>query len=91
MNRFNTSDRLLLLASAFLAGSLTLSAQDSVQSLQKALTLHASFDKGFDADFAKGDKRLFTCFRPGNQSEAKPGLNADGKTQRVPSLSLIHI
>jgi hypothetical protein len=85
MNRFNTPGRLIALASAFLTSTLTISAQNSVLPLQKALTLHASFDKGFDADFAKGDKRLFTCFRPGNQSEAKPGLNADGKTQRIAS------
>jgi hypothetical protein len=85
MSRFKRTFRIHLLASAILTCSLSLSAQDSVQALQEALTFHASFDKGFDADFAKGDKRLFTCFRPGNQSEAKPGLNADGKTQLVRS------
>ena len=29
------------------------------RSLSRALTLHASFDKGLDADFARGDK---TCY-----------------------------
>ncbi len=32
--------------------------------LVQALTLHASFDKGFDADFARGDK---TCYAQGKE------------------------
>lgn len=89
MNPVSNSQRLLTLAlgATLLNSVLALSAQGQntadILPLQKSLTLHASFDNGINADFAKGDGRLFTCFRPGNQSEAKPGLNAEGKTQLV--------
>ncbi len=56
---------------------------DTLEDLQGALTFHASFDSGINADFAKGDKRLFTCLRANNQSEARPGLNAEDKTLLV--------
>lgn len=55
-------------------------AADTLSDLKQSLTFHASFDSGVDADFAKGDKRLYTCLRPNNQSEAQPGLNTDNKT-----------
>jgi hypothetical protein len=31
------------------------------QDWKQALTFHASFDKGLDADFALGDKRIYTA------------------------------
>jgi hypothetical protein len=48
------------------------------ESLNQALVFHAGFDQGADADFAAGDKRLFTA--PGRKrTEPKPGLaEADG-------------
>lgn len=70
----------------FLVGSAIAAVQSqaaSITQLQKALTFHASFDQGVNADFAKGDKRLFTGLRPGNQSEATPGLNTNDKTVRL--------
>lgn len=39
----------------FLTSLTTLHAED-LQPLRQALTLHASFDEGFNADFSKGDK-----------------------------------
>src|SRR5262245_52765202 len=41
----------------------------------KDLTLHATFDKGIDADFAKGDARLYTAPNYKEQSAAKAGLH----------------
>ena len=45
---------------------------DSKRTLAKALTLHASFDKGLDADFARGDK---TCFDLQGNKVTKAALN----------------
>ena len=59
--------------------------KDTLNILQQSLTLHASFNEGVDADFAKGDHRLFTCLRPGNQSEARAGLKAGEKIERLSS------
>jgi hypothetical protein len=50
---------------------MTLLAQDWKQSL----TFHASFDRGLDADFALGDKRIYTASDYKAQMEAKPGLD----------------
>ena len=36
-------------------------AATTTASLREALTFHASFDHGPDADFAQGDHRLFTA------------------------------
>ena len=41
--------------------------------LKDSLLLHASFDKGLDADSAAGDPKLYTA-ASGNRSQAKPGL-----------------
>jgi hypothetical protein len=43
--------------------------------LRSALTLHASFDRGIDADFAAGDARLYTAPSYKEQQNAKPGLD----------------
>jgi hypothetical protein len=42
--------------------------------LRKALTFHASFDHGTDADFALGDRRLYTASSYENRNDAKPGI-----------------
>ncbi|MGI9242157.1 MAG: LamG-like jellyroll fold domain-containing protein [Verrucomicrobiales bacterium] len=47
--------------------------------IKAALTLHASFDSGSDADYAKGDKKLYTWVdRKGNIKKA--GLHTEGKS-----------
>lgn len=47
-------------------------------SIKAALTLHASFDHGLDADFAKGDPVLKTAPSMAKRSEGKPGLPEGG-------------
>jgi len=47
----------------------------AAQDLGKALSFHASFDKGLDADFARGDRRIYTAPNYKAQAEAKPGLD----------------
>ena len=50
------------------------------QSLRAALTFHASFDHGPDADYARGDKRIFTASSFNSRTNAQPGLNASNVT-----------
>jgi Concanavalin A-like lectin/glucanases superfamily len=69
------------LITAFVVGlSLTNvgSAQekDPLAEIRKALTLSANFDSGPDADFAKGDKRIYTA-SSAERKDAKPGLTAE--------------
>jgi hypothetical protein len=45
----------------------------SPEALGASLTFHASFDKGFDADFAKGDKRIYTAM-DNKRAEVKLGM-----------------
>ena len=49
------------------------------EKLKSALTLHASFDRGTDADFAKGDAKLYTL-TDRKKKTAEPGLHTDGKS-----------
>ena len=81
-----------LIPQVFLAAILTVNlagtawaqnATKSPDSLRSALLLHASFDRGHDADFAVGDATLYTA-PTGNRKEAKPGLPADDLVIRVP-------
>jgi len=44
------------------------------QEMRKALTFHASFDKGAEADFALGDRRLYTATSYKTREDAKPGI-----------------
>lgn len=55
---------LLLLAAANLGAA----------GLRDALTFHASFDASADADFAAGDRRLYTAPGYKEQAQAKPGI-----------------
>src|SRR4029453_7138345 len=45
------------------------------QDWKQSLTFHASFDKGPEADFALGDKCIYTAADYKSQMEAKPGLD----------------
>jgi len=47
--------------------------------IKSALTLHASFDNGIDADFSKGDKKLYTWIDR-KKNVAKAGLHTEGKS-----------
>jgi hypothetical protein len=48
-----------------------------VPNLRPALLLHASFDRGLDADFATGDAKLYTA-ASGDRRTAHPGLPDGG-------------
>jgi len=56
-------------------GSLGAASAD----LRRALIFHASFDQGADADFARGDRRVYTAAdrTVKDRDAAKPGLHAD--------------
>ena len=43
-------------------------------SLRASLSFHASFDKSLDAEFARGDRRIYSAPDFKQQSSAKPGL-----------------
>jgi hypothetical protein len=45
------------------------------QPAKEALLFHASFDGGIDADFATGDRRLYSAASYKEQASAKPGLD----------------
>ena len=61
--------RLLLLPLLFSAAA---NAADALQPLRQALTLHASFDHGLDADFSRGDPKIKFAGVPKGQP-AGPG------------------
>jgi hypothetical protein len=42
--------------------------------LSKALTFHASFDRGGDADFALGDRRVYTATSYKKREDTQPGI-----------------
>ncbi len=49
-----------------------------ITSLRQALTFHASFDQGPDADFALGDRRVYTALSIKEPRRASPGLPTNG-------------
>ena len=52
--------------------------------LRGALTFHASFDTTADADFARGDRRVFTAVDSGKRAAATPGLPAPNLARLAP-------
>lgn len=52
--------------------------------LRSALTLHASFDQGLDADFARGEARLLNAPAMKERARAVPGLPAGGEVVLAP-------
>ncbi len=53
---------------------VALNASPVPDSLRPSLTFQASFDKGLDADFARGDRMIYSAPDYKQQSSAKPGL-----------------
>jgi hypothetical protein len=51
-----------------------LAAAPVPDSLRASLNFHASFDKTLDAEFARGDRRIYSAPDYKQQSNAKPGL-----------------
>jgi len=70
MKPINTSVLLTLVLTSF-----TVAAQ-SAAPLKQALTFHASFDQGLDADFSRGDK---ACLVRGKQGTVPAALNEELK------------
>ena len=68
-----TTMRFLLAGVSFLLPVSCAMAGDR-DGLRAALTFHASFDAGPDADVARGDKRIYTGMYP---ADMKPGLHND--------------
>lgn len=58
--------------------SVVVAEAPPVTSLHKSLTFYASFDHGADADFGKGDRRLFTAATLNDRKQGKPGLPTSG-------------
>ncbi len=46
-------------------------------SLARALTFHASFDRGVNADFSKGDGRVYTASSMRERGAGRPGLSGE--------------
>ena len=56
-------------------------AQSVEKSIQAALTFHASFDKGIEADYAKGNPSLHTITTKNPKETIRRGLHAQGQTE----------
>ena len=81
MNRNRCPLRVLAALSAIALVPVPLaSAEDS--KIKAALTFHASFDAGTDADFAKGDAAVYTWLDR-KIPAGKAGLHTGGKSVRV--------
>lgn len=52
--------------------------------LQKSLTFYASFDKGLDADFAKGDRRLYSAPTLNDRKSGRPSVAANDAVSLAP-------
>lgn len=52
--------------------------------LRGSLAFHASFDRGVDADFARGDRTLYHAPSRDELELRKPGTPAGGEVERVP-------
>src|SRR5690349_310288 len=61
------------------AGARSIRATQA-SSLGSALTFHASFDTGSDADFAAGDRRMFTASSYRALDTAQAGLHSPDAT-----------
>lgn len=68
-----------MVALIILVSLMATSRSEANDALRKALTFHASFDAGVDADFAAGEKRLFTAPSMSKRGERKPGLPDSGE------------
>ncbi|MBZ5496331.1 MAG: LamG domain-containing protein [Acidobacteriia bacterium] len=65
----------VLLLVTFIFPAAFIQSSDAVPAgLTKALTFHASFDRGTDADFGAGDRSIYTAPTYKTQGDAKPGI-----------------
>ncbi len=52
-------------------------SEDPTKTLRDALTFHASFDHGFDADYHQGNGSVYTASEYGKLEDSKKGMHAD--------------
>jgi hypothetical protein len=74
MNRCDKAMTWMIPLALLVVAPVAMAAKDD--DLAKALTFHASFDRGYDADFALGDRRLYTASSYENRSDARPGIGS---------------
>jgi len=72
------------LASLALACLSTTAQAETAPALRGALVFHASFDGGLEADFGRGDRRLFHATSIEKRGEATAGLPAGGEAEFKP-------
>lgn len=83
---FRTIFSVALLLAGFPFGTPPLQAEvDATEALRTALTFHASFDTGTEADIARGDRALYHAPSLDKRQETTPGLPASGEVVRVES------
>ena len=58
-----------------MASSSTEASSDATIALSEVLTFHASFDRGVDADWALGDRQIYTVPSYAEQDQAVPGIS----------------
>ena len=76
MQRYLLAKMATILASCLFSGSWALAqGSDPISGIRETLTLSATFESGPDADFAKGDKRIFAA-SSAERKDSKPGLPA---------------
>jgi concanavalin A-like lectin/glucanase superfamily protein len=71
----------VLLLAPLTPQQISAQTKESLDPLTTALTFHASFDHGVDADFAAGDPILRHAPSMKQRAEAKPGLPESGEVQ----------
>jgi hypothetical protein len=59
-------------------------AQETSTSLRESLSLYASFDAGVDADFARGNKTLWTAPKINQREQATAGVPSSGEVRLDP-------
>ena len=81
-----TTLALAVVATSPAAHSAEIENQKSrIENLRSALAFHASFDTTADADFARGDRRVYTAVDSGKRPAATPGLPAEEFVRLVPA------
>lgn len=64
-----------------LGAGIAVTLAGAVPELPDALVFHASFDRTADADFARGDGRIYTAEDRRQRGTAKPGLPGTGQVR----------
>ncbi len=74
MSQLRTVGLLVVFCGALAPAASAQSAAEMKAALDRALTFHASFDHGADADFARGDRRIWSAPSFRQLDDAKPGI-----------------